>query len=270
MESKKGKKKSNFTVMLITEVEGAIRQFHLGSGVVKVMLGVLAAVIIGAAGFGIARDAAVSKEVEKNAALSAQVEKLKQEKEALKLEVTELSDKVTLLSEAINTKVKKENVDAEKHVPNAFPLSGTATIIETQPAVAAMAEGENPDAEAADDGAAEDENAEGAEQPAEQTKDGGTIVNFAAAGGTAVVAAGSGKVVSIADDADYGKALTLDHENGYVTIYYVAAEPKVKEGDELTKGTMLFEIGPDGGILGYQIKKQGEYIDPLQVIEIQG
>lgn len=262
MESKKRKKKRNFTVMIVTEMEGAIRQFHLSAGFVKAIFIVLAAVMLFCAGYGMAKGASLSKEAEANAVLAAKVETLTQEKEALKTENTELSDKVTLLSEAINNKVQKETENAEKYVPNGFPLSGTATIIEAQPAAEANAEeNENTD-ENADESA--DAKAVG------QTKDGGVIVNFAAAGGTSVVATGSGTVVSITDDADYGRILTLDHGNGYITLYCVAAAPKVKEGDELTKGTMLFEIGPDGGILGYQMKKNNEYIDPMEQIEIQG
>lgn len=247
---KKGKKKRNFTVVIETETEGEKRQFYMGARTVKAIGIVLAAILLVCVGYGMTKSSALSKEMGAHTALAAKVETLTQEKEALKTENTELSDKVTLLSEAINSKVQRETENAEKYVPNGFPLSGTATIIEAQPA----AEGNT------------DEN----ENAAEQTKDGGIIVNFAAAGGTAVVATGSGAVVSIADDADYGRMLTLDHGNGYITIYCCAAEPKVKEGDELTKGTMLFEIGPDGGMLGYQIKKSGEYIDPMEQIEIQG
>lgn len=257
-EAKKGVKKHNFHVVIETEKEGVKRQFYMGARTVQAIGIVLALILIVCAGYGIAKASALSKAEAAKAALSAKLETLAQEKEALKLETTELSDKVTLLSEAINSKVKREIEDAEKYVPNGFPLSGTATIIEAQPAAEEDTDGEN-----AEDG---EQNA----QNIAQTKDGGVIVNFAAAGGTAVVTTGSGTVVSITDDADYGKMLTLDHGNGYTTIYYCTAEPKVKEGDELTKGTMLFEIGPDGGILGYQIKKSGDYIDPLEKIEIQG
>lgn len=254
MESKKGMKKRNFTVMVVTEKEGAVSQFQLGAGLVKAIGVVLAVILLFLAGYGIVKSAALSKETDANAVLSAKLNVMTKEKEKLRTENTELSDKVTLLSETVNSKAQKESENAEKYIPNGFPLSGTATIMETQPA----AEGDT------------EEDTEGDEASASQTKTEGMIVNFAAAGGTAVVAAGNGTVVSAAADAEYGSMLTLDHGNGYITVYHVAAEPKVKEGDELTKGTMLFEIGPDGGILGYQIQKDGEYIDPMELIEIQG
>ena len=247
MEPNKEKKKRNFTVMVVTETEeGHIRQFHLGAGVIKGIAAVLAAVILFCAGYGVSKSMSLSNVSETNAALTAKVENLIQETKDLELENEELSNKVTLLSETVNDKVQKESEDAEKYIPTGFPLSGTAAILE------------------------EDQTAQGAEQAEEAGEPKEPIVNFAAVGGSAVVATGNGTVVSIQEDTVYGRMLTLDHGNGYISIYRVAAEPKVKEGDELTKGTMLFEISQEGAVLGYQIQKDNSLIDPLELIEISG
>ncbi|NLL80490.1 MAG: peptidoglycan DD-metalloendopeptidase family protein [Clostridiales bacterium] len=250
MESNKEKKKRNFTVMVVTENEkGHIRQFHLGAGVVKAACFVLAAVVLFCAGYAVSTAVSLSREADTNAVLSAKVEKLTKETEALQLENTELEDKVTLLSETVNSKAQKESEDAEKYIPTGFPLSGTATMLEEQA------------------GAAEtDENTE--QEAAMDDKE--PIVHFAAAGGTAVVATGNGTVAAVEADALYGVCLSIDHGNGYVSVYRAALEPKVKAGDELTKGTMLFEFGTDGGVLGYQIQKDKEFIDPLEMLEISG
>jgi murein DD-endopeptidase MepM/ murein hydrolase activator NlpD len=44
----------------------------------------------------------------------------------------------------------------------------------------------------------------------------------------------------------------------------------VKKGDEVSQGTTLFIIGDGNTELRYQISKEGIYIDPLEVIHIDG
>lgn len=258
MESNKEKRKRNFAVMVVMENdEGKIQKLHFGAGAVKAVCAVLAVLLILLAGYGISKNISLSHETDANTALSAKVEALTQETKELQVENTELSEKVTLLSETVNDKVQKESEEAEKYVPTGFPLSGTATILEDGDLAAMIQKNTGMGSLA-----------EAESVVAELTKE--PIVHFSAAGGTAVVATGNGTVTSVADDTAYGKVLTIDHGNGYASVYRVAAEPKVKEGDELTKGTMLFEIGPDGGLLGYQIQQDKSYMDPLELMEISG
>ena len=68
----------------------------------------------------------------------------------------------------------------------------------------------------------------------------------------------------------YGNCITIDHGNGYVSIYRNAGESLVHEGDTVTKGATLMVVGSDNTKLGYQIKKDGEFINPEDLVEING
>ena len=105
--------------------------------------------------------------------LRQQIETLTQENDALKLENEELNEKVSILSDTVNSKVKEEEEReaeiAQAYVPTGFPLKGTATYKEE-----------------------------------ETTLDGQPIAIFEAASGTAVIATAQGTVSSIAGNAESG------------------------------------------------------------------
>ena len=95
-------------------------------------------------------------------------------------------------------------------------------------------------------------------------------ITFKASAGTKVVAAGDGVVTSVADSADYGHVVTIDHGNGYVTIYADSSDPTVNEKDEVIRGTTLFVMSSDSEVLTYEITYEGDYIDPYTVMDING
>ena len=171
--------------------------------------------------------------------LRQQIETLTQENDALKLENEELNEKVSILSDTVNSKVKEEEEReaeiAQAYVPTGFPLKGTATYKEE-----------------------------------ETTLDGQPIAIFEAASGTAVIATAQGTVSSIAGNAESGYIVMVDHGNGFYSVYRNGAKPEVKEGDEVTTSTELFTIDAGHEQLGYQIIENDAYIDPLSLMEIYG
>ena len=44
----------------------------------------------------------------------------------------------------------------------------------------------------------------------------------------------------------------------------------IKEGDEVVRGAILYVIGEDNTTLGYQIMYDEKYIDPMELINIDG
>ena len=131
-------------------------------------------------------------------------------------------------------------------MPTGFPLSGTADMEEITETVQV-----------------EDE---------EVTRD---LILFKAGDGVSVVASGAGSVLLADIDSVYGYQVQIDHGNGYISIYRSGTEPKVKNWDEVTRGTLLFEMESDdddenASRMGYQIMKDGEYIKPTEVLEING
>ena len=85
-----------------------------------------------------------------------------------------------------------------------------------------------------------------------------------------VVATAGGTVTAVNDDSEYGHNIWVDHGNGYVTIYRNSGEVKVKQGEAVTQGTTLFLITGENSKLGYQMLKDGVYIDPMEMLNISG
>ena len=86
---------------------------------------------------------------------------------------------------------------------------------------------------------------------------------FTAAEGSMVVATAGGTVIAVNDEGEYGHNIWIDHGNGYITIYRNQGDVKVKQGETVTQRTTLFLIGADNTKLGYQMMKDGAYINPM-------
>ena len=104
----------------------------------------------------------------------------------------------------------------------------------------------------------------------EEVSEGDPMCIFHASVGTTVVAAASGTVIAINDDEIYGHSVWVDHGNGYVTIYRNKGDTTVNVGDSVVQGTTLFVIGEDNADLGYQMQKDGSYINPMDMLAISG
>ena len=141
-------------------------------------------------------------------------------------------------------------------------MSGAAQIKE-ETAQTEDAAGE--DAEDAED--AEDEQDEAVKIVAkEEWKE----VIFVAAQDTKVVATAPGTVKETREAEGEVSYVIIDHGNGYVTTYRNQGTPIVEEGSQVLKGVALFLVGEDNTETGYSIQKDGNYIDPMEMIEIKG
>ncbi len=146
------------------------------------------------------------------------------------------------LDEKIMAEQEKEAIDALQYVPCNYPVTGVSSITES---VEMVALGEN----------------NTTERP---------MAIFTGSEGATVVASGSGTVLAVEEDATYGFKLTIDHGNGYISLYYNGGNPMVKKGDTVTKETVLFEIGSYNLNVAFQIIENGTYISPMSLVEIQG
>ena len=171
-----------------------------------------------------------------NAKQKADIEKLTEENADLISLREELSDKVTILSDTINQKVEEEEameeIKAQAHMPVGFPMSSSATLEEVA--------GDNP------------------------------MVKLNGSVGSSIIAAADGTVISITTDSGYLHCIKIDHGNGYQSIYRNDGDAMIKEGDEVVRGAILYVIGEDNTTLGYQIMYDEKYIDPMELINIDG
>ncbi len=185
----------------------------------------------------------------------AQIDELTTASSTLEASNDELETKVQQLSAALNQRLEDEQISAEEAetlaVPTGFPLTGTASLT---PAV-------------------DDPNETKVTKLTEDNKDSATgnpIVLLESAAGNSVIASGSGTILTVTTDAKFGNIVTIDHGNGYVSIYRNSGDPLVTEGSQIDKGDIIFVITDDNTTLGYQIQQDEQYIDPEELIEING
>lgn len=236
-EGSRRRRKFNYTLMIFADSkDGHIRQMGIGPTLVESLaVIVLAAITI--------LSIICYREAERIEVLEAETAEQKEEITRLTEENAdlvdlreELTDKVIILSDTINQKVEEEEAmeqaRAQAHMPVGFPMSSSASLEE--------ADGENP------------------------------MVKLNGAEGNSIISAADGTVASITTDSGYLHCIKIDHGNGYNSIYRNDGEAMVKEGDEVVRGAILYVIGEDNTELGYQITYDEKYIDPMDLINIDG
>jgi septal ring factor EnvC (AmiA/AmiB activator) len=163
------------------------------------------------------------------------IEQLVEEKDSLEAEIEQMNVKLEALSAAVNE--QSQTADAlqeelmQQSLPTDYPLTSSAGL--------------------------------------EVVTEGDPMVIFTASDGM-VVASAKGTVSAIEEGTEFGNKITVDHENGYISIYYNKGEAQVRVGDEISAGTTLFIIGDDNNQLWYQIMQDDVYIDPTEILSING
>ena len=87
---------------------------------------------------------------------------------------------------------------------------------------------------------------------------------------TVVKASKSGTVKYIKEDPRYGLSITIEHSDGFQTVYSSLLSTEfVKEGDKVKQGQSIGTVGnsavfesADGSHLHFEILKDGEYVNP--------
>lgn len=256
MESGKRKKRINYTVMVVSDSpDGGIHPFCLEQKLVTAAAALIAILLAVSIGIAVHHSAALEKLQASEEQLQGQVEDLTQKNQKILAENDELSEKVSLLSATVaqneETKEAQKKEEEEKKIPNGFPLAGPAVILESS------------------ETAGNTEEDEGAEEGAEATEK-EPIVVFSASAGIKVIATATGVVTAVEEDETYGCRLTIDHGNGYTSIYRIASKPIVSAEDEVQAGAVLYEIQSADERVGYQLTKDGTLIDPLDLLEVYG
>jgi lipoprotein NlpD len=153
-------------------------------------------------------------------------------------------------------------------VASAPPVYGSATNATTIP----------PQPEASDTGATAASNiafAWPARGPILGTFDDATNkgVNIGGAAGDPVKAAADGRVVYAGNGLrGYGNLIIIKHDATYLTAYAHNRALMVKEGDAVTKGQKIAEMGnsdSDRVMLHFEVRRQGKPVDPLKYLPPQ-
>ncbi len=248
MEPKKHKQKKNHVVIVTSDAADAkVKQFQIRPWLLWVII-ITVCVVIGV-GFGylLYEDQIWNAANEK---IAVHQENVKQMEQKLEKQQKAASDEAKRYDEAIDKlekeleyvsstvtlqKAEIEELKAQKdklYNPVLLPLTGAATIVET-----------------------------GDVEP---------MCIFNASEGALVVSTASGTVTEVIEEPEQGYKVTIDHGNGYITIYRNTDAPKVKQGDEVMQGMTIYVIDRSSPELGYQIMKDGVFVNPMDIIEIDG
>ena len=96
--------------------------------------------------------------------------------------------------------------------------------------------------------------------------------DFAGAIGAPVVAAGRGIVALVADFYLAGHAIYLDHGAGLVTAYFHLSRVLVREGDTVSAGQRIGEVGQSGRVTGPHLHWVARYgaisVDPMSLVDL--
>jgi murein DD-endopeptidase MepM/ murein hydrolase activator NlpD len=90
--------------------------------------------------------------------------------------------------------------------------------------------------------------------------------------GTPIRASDGGVVTESRKSGGYGWKITIDHGNGYQTVYAHMYEKdvKVQRGQRVNKGQTIALVGSNGWSTGphlhFEVKRNGRVIDPLSVL----
>lgn len=236
-EDKKRGRKYNYTLMLFTDSgEGNVRQLRIDPGVVETIAMVLAVILIALSVVCYKRGEALALLQETSAGQAQQIQTLEKENGELAVMQEELTQKVIVLSDTINQKVEEEEKKAAKeakaYMPVGFPMTASASVEQVE-----------------------------AEEP---------MVRLTATASGNIMAAGAGVVSSVTTDSEYLHCVRLDHGNGYISVYRNDGDVMVKEGDEVVRSSIIYVIGDDNTELGYQIIYDGKYVDPMELLSIDG
>lgn len=96
-------------------------------------------------------------------------------------------------------------------------------------------------------------------------------VDLAAPGGSNILAAETGKVISAGWNGGYGNCLVVDHGGGVSTLYAHASKLCVSKGDYVTKGQVIAKVGTTGNSTGnhlhFEVLIGGKTTDPMAYIK---
>ena len=93
-------------------------------------------------------------------------------------------------------------------------------------------------------------------------------VDIGVSSGTPIYAAASGTVSQATYNSSLGNFVTIDHGNGYSTLYAHASSLAVRSGEGVSKGQIIARVGSTGFSTGphlhFEIRRNGTPLDPMQ------
>ena len=253
---RKHRHKRHYTFMVISgDSDGSTKRLHLNHFKTQLLAYTCFAIVLAIICYIIYSAMTINTLKSIQAEQKATIQELTDNNDLLEASNSKYETEVEQLKAAINKRIEEEQqsqVEAETlALPTGFPLTGTASMSNAvdNPTDTTITE-------------LTDEN--------KDTAKGNPLVVFTAATGSNIIASGTGTVLTVTTDTKFGNIVTIDHGNGYISLYRNAGDPLVTEGSQIDKGDIIYVVGENNTSLGYQIQQDDKYIDPEDLIEING
>lgn len=98
-----------------------------------------------------------------------------------------------------------------------------------------------------------------------------TGIDLAETTGTKIVSATDGTVILSSSKGDYGKHLKIQI-NDIIIVYAHCKKLYVKEGDKVSQGQEIAEVGATGNVTGphlhFEVRFQNRYVNPQMILEL--
>ena len=98
-------------------------------------------------------------------------------------------------------------------------------------------------------------------------------MDFAAAAGSEVKCVFDGTVKEVTNDSYYGATVTIEHQDGFTTVYKLLDNVSLKAGDKVSKGDVIGKVSDtaldeiaDGAHLHLELYKDGKQINPMDYL----
>lgn len=236
---------TGFTMLLIPNSSDAAKTIEISyDRLLQLFAGAMAIgiIVLGLIGSMIYHNHKLKNSLE---AAEQSVNKLRESNTALEGTVSALSDQVEADKEAfskiedtISKREEEEALEAEQAaIPNEIPIKNAKAIL--------------------------------IDDPYKESTGGQTNgIVFSTLKGAVVAAAAEGTVTHVdSDDQNpfYNRGIVIDHGNGYVTYYRLNGDVSIEEGSKVMKNDVLAVLTEDG-FIAYEIKQDGEFIDPRSMI----
>ena len=98
-------------------------------------------------------------------------------------------------------------------------------------------------------------------------------MDFTAAAGSNVKCVFDGTVKEVTNDSYYGATVTIEHQDGFSTVYKLLDNVSLKAGDKVSKGDVIGQVSDsaldeiaDGAHLHLELYKDGKIIDPMSYL----
>ena len=95
-------------------------------------------------------------------------------------------------------------------------------------------------------------------------------VDFAGSRGTPIVAGGDGVVIFAGRQSGYGLMVEIRHSHGYTTRYAHLTRIRVSEGERVSRGERIGDMGCTGRCTGthlhYEVRRNGDPVNPMTFI----